>query len=104
MADAKAMYKEAFAAFVRGELEVAVEGYEAAAAADPTLALAYQGMAEAHARAENLDAAILAIRKAIEIEPDEALFHTSLSRFLQGQGKIPEAEEAAAHAARLQMD
>ena len=43
-----------------------------------------------------------AIQKAIEIEPGESLFYTSLSRFLQRQGKVPEAEEAAGQAARLQ--
>ena len=29
----------------------------------------------------------------VEIEPDDALSHTNLSRLLQQQGKIPEAEE-----------
>jgi superkiller protein 3 len=102
MADAKAIYKEAFGAFVRGDLEVAIAGYERALEADPRMALAYQGLAEAHARREELTQAIEAIRRAIELDPDESLYHVSLSRFLQRQGRIPEAEEAAATAARLQ--
>ena len=39
---------------------------------------------------------------AIESDPEESPYYTSLSRFLQMQGKIPEAEEAAANAMRLQ--
>ena len=46
--------------------------------------------------------AVATIRRAIEVDPDESLFHTSLSRFLQRQGRIPEAEEAAAQAAQVQ--
>lgn len=102
MADAKTIYKQAFAAFVRGELPAAIAGYREAIAADAGFALAYQGLAEAHARQGELEAAIDAIRRAIELDPDESLYHTSLSRLLQRQGRIPEAEQAAATAARLQ--
>ena len=101
--DLKAMYREAFAAFARGELEAAVDGYRAAIEADPRFALAYQGLAEVYGRLDRLDEAVETIHKAIEIEPGESLFHTSLSRFLQRQGRVPEAEAAAADAARLQQ-
>ncbi len=71
--------------------------------ADPGFALAYQGVAEVYSRQGEVEEAVSSIRKAIEIEPEESLFHTSLSRFLQMQGKIPEAEEAAAVASQLQQ-
>ena len=103
VADLKAMYREAFGAFARGDLEAAVDGYRAAIEADPGFALAYQGLAEAYGRLDRLDEAVETIRRAIEIEPGESLFLTSLSRFLQRQGKIPEAEEAAARASQLQQ-
>jgi DNA-binding SARP family transcriptional activator len=77
MAEVAGMYKEAFT-------------------------LAYQGLAEVYGRLDRLDEAIETIRRAIELEPEESLYHTSLSRFLQRQGKIPEAEEAAMMAQRLQ--
>ncbi len=102
MAEVAAMYKEAFGAFTRGELEEAVAGFQKVIEADSGFALAYQGMAEAYARLQRLDEAIEAIKRAIEVEPDESLYHTSLSRFLQRQGRIPEAEEAALVASRLQ--
>ena len=53
--------------------------------------------------AVDLDAAIEAARRLIEIEPEDPLSHTNLSRLLQQQGRIPEAEAAMASAMRLQM-
>ena len=102
MADVAGMYKDAFGFFTRGELEAAIEGFRSVIEADASFTLAYQGLAEVYGRLDRLDEAIATIRKAIELEPDESLYHTSLSRFLQRQGKIPEAEEAAMVASRLQ--
>jgi tetratricopeptide (TPR) repeat protein len=69
MADKKALYKQAFGAFARGEYAEAIAGYRALAEVDPSFALAYQGLAEAHAKSGDLDAAIDAIQKAMEEEP-----------------------------------
>jgi len=102
MADLRALYQEAFDAFTRQDYDEAVTRYQRVIEADPSFALAYQGLAEVYSRSGHLDEAVGAIRKAIEFEPDESLYYTSLSRFLQMQGKIPEAEEAAAAANRLQ--
>jgi tetratricopeptide (TPR) repeat protein len=102
MAEVAALYKEAFGAFTRGETDEAIAGFERVIEADPNFSLAYQGLAEVYGRSDQLDLAIATIQKAIEAEPDESLYHTSLSRFLQRQGRIPEAEAAAAEAARLQ--
>ena len=102
MSEVAALYKEAFAAFTRGDTEAAIAGFERVIEADAAFALAYQGLAEVYSRAERLDEAIVTIQKAIELEPNESLYLTSLSRFLQRQGRIPEAEEAAARAARIQ--
>ena len=68
MADVAAMYKEAFGAFTRGELEEAVGGFLKVVEADRGFALAYQGLAETYARLERLDDAIETIKKAIETE------------------------------------
>ncbi len=45
MADVKQLYKDAFAAFARGDLDTAVEGYQKAGEADPSFSLAWQGLA-----------------------------------------------------------
>jgi len=100
MSDLRSLYQEAFDLFVAGKLDEAVRAYQRVLAADARFPLAYQGLAEVYSRLNRLDDAIATIRKAIECDPEEALFHTSLSRFLQRQGKIPEAEEAASVAAR----
>ena len=102
MSHAADLYKEAFAAFTRGENDAAIDQFLKAVDAEPGFALAYQGLAEVYSRSERLDEAIQAIQKAIDAEPGESLYYTSLSRFLQRQGRIPEAEAAAARAAQLQ--
>lgn len=101
MPDLRALYQQAFDAFVRQDYESAVAAYHRVLDEDPRFVLALQGLAEACARMGRLDEAIAAIERAIEIDPTESLFHISLSRFLQRQGRIPEAEAAAAAAARL---
>ena len=101
MSELRALYQQAFDAFVKGDYEQAVAAYQSVIGRDAGFGLAYQGLAEVYSRLNRLDDAIATIRKAIECDPNEPLFHTSLSRFLQRQGRIPEAEEASAVAARM---
>jgi Flp pilus assembly protein TadD len=101
MPDARALYKEAFGHLAKGEVGEAVAGYRAALGVDPTLAIAWNGLAMALAQQGDLDGAIEAGRRLVELEPDEPLGHTSLSIFFQRKGMIPEAEEEKAIAARL---
>ena len=44
-----------------------------------------------------------AAEKLVELEPDDPLSHTNLSRILMQKGLIPEAEDASARAMGLQM-
>ena len=102
MSELRDLYQKAFDAFAAQEYDTAIEGYQAVIDKDPEFALAFQGLAEAHSRKGELAQAVDAIQKAIVLDPDESLFHTSLSRFYEGMGKIPEAEEAAAVAHGVQ--
>ena len=76
---------------------------EVAIAADPTLSIAWNGLSIALAARGDLVEAVEAANKLVELEPDDALSHTNLSRILMQQGKIPEAEDARGVAMRIQM-
>ncbi len=101
--EAKSLYKEGFALFVKGEVAEAIGRYRAALEIDEGLAIAWNGLSMALARQGDLDAAIEAAERLVAIEPDDPLSHTNLSRILMQQGKIPEAEDARAKAMGLQM-
>lgn len=103
MSDARALYKEAFDHFVNDRLDEAVATYRRAVEADPELPIAWNGLAMALAQQQDLDGAIEAGKRLVELEPDEALGHTSLSMFYMRKGMIPEAEEEKAIATRLSM-
>jgi Flp pilus assembly protein TadD len=100
--DARALYREAFQHFAGGRLEEAIEGYQKALEADPTLALAWNGLSLAYRNKGDLDGAIEAAKKLIELEPDDPLSHSNLSILYQSKGMIPEAEEAMARANELE--
>jgi len=103
VSEARALYKQAFQAFVQGRVEEAVAGYRQALSVDPALAIAWNGLAMALAQQGDLDGAIDAGRRLVELEPDEPLGHTSLSIFYQRKGLIREAEDERAAAPRLSM-
>jgi len=103
MSDARSLYDAGFDHFVEGNLADAVALYRQAIEADPAFPLAWNALSLALSKSGDLDGAIEAGRRLIELEPDDALSHTNLSRLLQQQGKIPEAEDEMAIAMRLQM-
>ncbi len=103
MKNARDLYREGFELFVQAKLEEAVSKYREAVALDDGLALAWNALSIALGRLGELDDAIAAGERLLELEPDDPLSHTNLSRLLQQKGMIPEAEEQMALAARLEM-
>jgi Flp pilus assembly protein TadD len=103
MSQARDLYRAAFQHFANDRIEEAVAGYRRSVEADPTLAIAWNGLAMALARQGDFDGAIEAGRKMVELDPDDPLGHTSLSMFYMRKGMIPEAEEEKALALRLGM-
>ena len=75
-----------------GAPEAAVTAYRDALALDPTFADAWQGLALVLADLQRYDEAIAAGQKFCELEPDDGLSHTTLSRIYMQAGKVPEAE------------
>jgi tetratricopeptide (TPR) repeat protein len=95
--------REALRQLANDRIPRAIELYEKALAEDPACALAWNGLSIAWRHAGDLDRAIEAGRRLVEIEPDDALSHTNLSILYQSKGMIPEAEEEKATAMRLQL-
>ena len=102
-AEAKALYRRGFEHFANDRHDEAIALYEQALALDPALAIAWNGLSLAHRQKGDLEAAIEAGRRLIELEPDDALSHTNLSILYQRRGMIPEAEEEKAIAMQIQM-
>ena len=100
---ARSTYKEGFNLFAKGQIEDAIARYREALTIDDELSIAWNGLSMALAKLGDLEAAIDAAEKLVELEPDDPLSHTNLSRILMQKGLIPEAEEASARAMGLQM-
>jgi tetratricopeptide (TPR) repeat protein len=103
MSETRTLYKAGIDHFAHGRTDEAIASYRAALARDDALPLAWNGLAMALAKKGELDAAIDAARRYVELEPEEPLAHTSLSMLYQQKGLIPEAEEEKALSMRLSM-
>lgn len=104
MSDARSLYREAFAHYVGGRVEEAIEGYRRALEVDPGFTLAWNGLSVAYRQQGDLDAAIETAQKLVELAPDDPLSYTNLSIVLMNKGLVPEAEDAKARAMQLQAE
>jgi tetratricopeptide (TPR) repeat protein len=84
--------------FAAGKYDEALAQYQHAIALQPSFSDALHGIAQACYAKEDFDEAIVAARKLLELDPDDILAWTTISRSYQRQGKIPEAEEAGSKA------
>jgi superkiller protein 3 len=98
MSDAKTHYLAGLKHFGQNRFEEAIVEYQKAFELKPDWADVLNAMATAQSKLGRQDEAVATIQHAIEINPNDAFAFTSLSIFLQRQGKIPEAEAAAAKA------
>jgi Flp pilus assembly protein TadD len=85
-----------------GKLEEAVAVLEQLLAQDPNYALAHSALAVICGRLKRHEEAIRHGLKVCELEPNEAFSFTAMSVTYQRAGRIPEAEDAMAHARELQ--
>jgi len=92
------LYDAAVDLFGEGLLEEAVARYREALALDPGYVDAWHGLAMAYNELGRHPEAIEAGKKLCELTPDDVLAHTSLSRFYQAAGMVPEAEAEGAKA------
>jgi len=98
MDDAKTHYMAGLKHFGQNRFEEAIAEYTQALALKPDWADVLNAVATAQSKLGRHEEAVATIERAIEINPNDAFSFTSLSIFLQRQGKIQEAETAAAKA------
>src|SRR5690242_15930383 len=98
MASKEELYDGAIDLFADGKLDEAIDAYRAALALDPDYADAWNGLAMALSQRGDHAEAIEAGKRLCALTPDDVLAHTSLSRFYQAAGMVPEAEAEGAKA------
>ena len=87
--------------FGEGRNDEALAEYNAALSLDPEFIDALHGLAQAYYAREDFDNAIAAAHRILEVDADDVLAWTTISRSFQRKGMVPEAEEAAGKARLL---
>ncbi|MGB8591212.1 MAG: tetratricopeptide repeat protein [Candidatus Acidiferrales bacterium] len=80
--------------FGEGKHDEAIAEYNAALALDAKFSDALHGLAQAYYARADFDNAIAAAKRILEIDTNDILAWTTISRGYQRKGMIPEAEEA----------
>ena len=80
--------------FGEGKIEEAIAEYNRALELDSKFCDALHGLAQAYHAREDFDRTIEAARRILELNPDDILAWTTISRAYQRKGLVPEAEEA----------
>src|SRR6266571_2573854 len=98
MENSEELYAQAVDCVAEGQLDAAIAKYTDAVTLDPAFADAWEGLSMALADKEMWDEALAAAKKVVELNPDEQLGYTNVSRIYQRAGNVPEAEAWAAKA------
>jgi tetratricopeptide (TPR) repeat protein len=93
-ANAEDHYYAGIDLFGEGKLDEAIAEYERALEIDPRFADALHGLAQAYHAKGEYDRAIETARCILDIDADDILAWTAISRAYQRKGMVPEAEEA----------
>jgi Flp pilus assembly protein TadD len=101
MTDAKTHYLNGLKLFGQNQFEESIAEYRLALEQKPDWADVLHALATAQSKLGRQEEAIATLQRVIELTPNDAFAFTSLSIFLQRQGKVPEAESAAAKARML---
>ncbi|MBT4498672.1 MAG: tetratricopeptide repeat protein [Gemmatimonadetes bacterium] len=100
--DKISLYKSGMGKYAQQDFTGALEDFTNALEIDPEFADVHQSMAHCHEQLGDFDAALACAQRAVELNPDDFLAHTSLSIFYQRKGMVPEAEREKGIAAQLQ--
>ncbi len=88
-ASATDLVQQAHSAYAAGQYDTAIQTYQAAIAADPNNAKAYQGMGNCYYAKSDKSAAVAAYQKALQIDPNNTPLKAFLARY------APEAAQAS---------
>ena len=91
-------YMEGLKLFGEGKHKEAIAAYGKALEISPDWTEALHGLAMAHMNNGTLDEAIAVGKRIVELDPNDAFAHTSLSMFYQRKDMIEEAEKEAVKA------
>ena len=80
--------------FGEGKLREAIAEYTRALELDPKFSDALHGLAQAYHAQQDFDRTIETARRILELDPEDILAWTTISRAYQRKGMVPEAEEA----------
>jgi protein O-mannosyl-transferase len=81
--------------FGAGKLEEAIAEYRSALSLDPKFTDALHGLAQAYFAKNDFDSAVGVLQQILELDPEDVLAWTTISRAYQRRGMITEAEHAA---------
>lgn len=101
-ADKVSLYRQGLTKYAAMDFAGARVDFEQALVLDPDFGDVHHCLAHTLEKLEDLDGALVAAIRAVELSPDEVLAHTSLSVIYMRKGMIPEAEAAKARATELQ--
>ncbi len=96
VASSEELYDQAVDCIAEGQIDAAIAKYQQAVDLEPAFADAWEGLSMAYADKAMWDEAIAAALKVVELNPEEQLAYTNVSRIYQRAGNVPEAEAWAA--------
>ncbi|MBI3926198.1 MAG: tetratricopeptide repeat protein [Armatimonadetes bacterium] len=97
----EALYHKGMLLIAEGRLDDALKSLEKAWRRHPGFAEALNGIAIVHGLQEQFEKAVHYYQKALEIEPDSALYRSNLAEDLYYLGRLDEAEDIARRAIKL---
>jgi Flp pilus assembly protein TadD len=103
LSDLDQMYDAAEKLRGEGKLDDAAAKFQQIVEQDPAYALAHSALAVVYTDLGRHDDAIRHAQTVCKLEPKDSFSYTSLSVTCMRAGKIPEAEDAMAHARMLQQ-
>jgi len=97
------LLNQGFKEYASGDYEKAIQSFEKSLGIDPDFDLAINALAEIYNKKGDPDRAITYALRLVELNPEDPVAHTALSRYYMRKGMIAEAEEEMAISNRLAL-